>query len=272
MRTTTAVLSATLLLIGVLLAGCASSPGIPETTYYRLPERTPVAALPEPLFELPLVVETFQADGLHSDQALLYALDGSGTQLRGYHYQLWVDPPVRALQRRLMDALRDAHIAPLVVDRLPAHAGSVRVSGRIEALERIPAGDGWKVSVAIGLRVDLAGQERPLLVRTYREQLPAADATVAASVQGIGTAIDRIFAAFVTDLVTAATATGAADVAADAAAHVDVDAAVGAGAGAGAGADAGVRAAVGASADASADAGVEAVAQAEAAGPAGSGE
>ena len=94
-------------LLLLLLAGCASSPGIPETTYYRLPEPAAVAAAPAPLFAQPLVVETFQADGLHSDQALLYALDEGGTQLRGYHYQLWVDPPVRALHVPLPLVPRD---------------------------------------------------------------------------------------------------------------------------------------------------------------------
>ena len=202
-------------LLLLLLAGCASSPGIPETTYYRLPEPAAVAAAPAPLFAQPLVVETFQADGLHSDQALLYALDEGGTQLRGYHYQLWVDPPVRALQRRLLETLRAANASALVVDRLPAHAGSVRVSGRIDALERIPDGEGWKVRVEIGLRVDAAGAERPLLVRSYREQEPAAGGTVAASVQSLGTAIDRVFAAFMADLAVVAATNAAAASGAD---------------------------------------------------------
>jgi uncharacterized lipoprotein YmbA len=187
-----------------LLSGCASGPGIPETTYYRLPPRADAAPLPAPLFDTPVVVETFLADGLHSDQALLYALDPEGGQLRAYHYQLWVDPPVRMLQRRLMGTLRQAQVAPLVVDRLPAQSAAVRVTGRIERFERIPAGDGWRVSVALGLRADRPGREGPLMVRRYREDVAVSGNTVADSVQSIGAALDRIFAAFVADLANAA--------------------------------------------------------------------
>lgn len=190
--------------IAVLLPGCASGPGIPETTYYRLPPRADAAPLPAPLFDTPVVVETFLADGLHSDQALLYALDPEGGQLRAYHYQLWVDPPVRMLQRRLMGSLRQAQVAPLVVDRLPAQSAAVRVTGRIERFERVPVGDGWRVSVALGLRADKPGREGPLMVRRYREDVAVDGGTVADSVQAIGAALDRIFAAFVADLAKAA--------------------------------------------------------------------
>lgn len=187
----------------MLLSACASGPGIPETTYFRLPPRADAAPLPAPLFDTPVVVETFLADGLHSDQALLYALDPEGGQLRAYHYQLWVDPPVRMLQRRLMNTLRRVQAAPLVVDRLPPQTAAVRVSGRIERFERIPAGDGWRVSVALGMRADAAGREGPLLVRRYREDVAVSGNTVADSVQAIGAALDRIFAAFVADLANA---------------------------------------------------------------------
>src|SRR5690606_7429893 len=156
-----------------------------------------------PLFEEPVVVETFLADGLHSDQALLYALDADATRLRAYHYQLWVDPPVRMLQRRLVRVLRRADVAPLVLDRIGASQSAVRVHGRIERFERVPAGEGWIASVALGLRVD-DGSERPLLVRRYREDVPAAGPGVADSVRAFGEALDRIHAAFIADLETAA--------------------------------------------------------------------
>ncbi|MFA5591403.1 MAG: hypothetical protein WDA70_11975, partial [Lysobacteraceae bacterium] len=54
----------------LLLGACASAPGLPETTYYRLPDAAPVQRLPAPLIELPITVEPFSADGLYSDRAL----------------------------------------------------------------------------------------------------------------------------------------------------------------------------------------------------------
>ncbi|MCX7557901.1 hypothetical protein OS187_14000, partial [Xanthomonadaceae bacterium JHOS43] len=94
-----------------LLAGCASAPGLPETTYYRLSEAAPLERLPEPVVSLPVVVETFFADGLYSDQALIYSLDPDASRLRNYHYQIWIDPPVRLLQRRLISAMLRAGVA-----------------------------------------------------------------------------------------------------------------------------------------------------------------
>lgn len=191
-------------LLALVLAACAATPGIPDTTYYRLPPRESTAALPAPLFDVPIVVDTLVADGLHSDQALIYALDSSAIRLRAYHYQLWVDPPVRMLQRRLTGSLRQARAAPLVADRLPAQVDRVRIGGRLEAFERIPREDGgWDVLVAMVLRVDAPGSEVPLLVRAYRQRLPADSDTVHASVLAIGQALDRLLADFHADLAAA---------------------------------------------------------------------
>lgn len=188
------------LLLLTLLVGCASGPGIPDSTYYRLPPAS--VSAPEGLrFEHPVVVETLLADGLHSDLAILYALDPEGLRLRAYHYHLWVDPPVRLLQRRLMATLRRASVAPLVVDRLPPQAEAIRVTGRIARLERIPEGEGWKVAVSLGLRADGPGRDGPpLLVRRYDEMLPVDGNRVADSVRVMGQALDRITERFLADL------------------------------------------------------------------------
>lgn len=191
---------AALVLVATLLAGCASAPGIPDTTYYRLPPRADIAALEQPAFGLPIVVDTFLADGVHSDQALLYALDADASRLRAYHYQLWVDPPVRMLQRRLIATLREARIAPLVVDSLPASVDALRVTGRLQRFERVPRGNDWSVSVSVGLRADLPGRQRPIFVRVYRENVDVDGRGVADSVQAMGAALDRIYARFVGDL------------------------------------------------------------------------
>jgi uncharacterized lipoprotein YmbA len=183
-----------------LLVGCASAPGIPETTYFRLPERAGATPLAETLFDEPISVDTFIADGLYSDQALIYSLTPDGSRLRGYHYQLWIDPPVRMLQRRVIAALREANVSSLVADRLPSKTGKVRISGRIDRFERIRSGDDWSVAVALQLRVDRTDLQQPLMIREYTEILPAAGASVNDSVDAIGRALDRIEAAFIADL------------------------------------------------------------------------
>lgn len=191
-------------LLVLLLAGCASGPGIPDTTYFRLPPRAPIERLDQPLFVQPVTVDTLIADGLHSDQALIYSLDPQGARLRGYHYQLWVDPPVRMLQRRLIGALRDFNASEVVADRLPSQTARVRVSGRIERFERIRRGEGWVAAVGLQLRVDGPDGGLPLLLRDYVREVPADGTSVRDSVLAIGAALDQVQAEFLRDLRAAA--------------------------------------------------------------------
>lgn len=190
------------LLAAALLAGCAGgSPGIPDTIYFRLPPRAESARVAQPL-PLPVLVETLLADGLHSDQAIIYSLDPDGARLKAYHYQLWVDPPVRLLQRRLIATLRDAAASELVTDRLPNQVDALRISGRLERFERIKTGAGWEVAVALSLRAERREGGSPLLLRDYSQQLPAGE-TLREAVAAMGQAIDRIYAEFVRDLLAA---------------------------------------------------------------------
>ncbi len=184
-----------------LLAACATAPGLPETTYYRLPEPAAMERLPEPAVSLPIVVEPFSADGLYSDQALIYTLDADASRLRTYHYQLWIDPPVRLLQRRLITTLRGAGVGRIVTDRLPAQMESLRVTGRIARLERVRTGAGWDVAATLVLRAEPSGGGRPWVIGEYHRQLPAQGDTVGDAVRTFGQALDQLSAEFVADLV-----------------------------------------------------------------------
>ena len=185
----------------IILTACATAPGLPETTYYRLPEPAALERLPEPVVALPLVVETFSADGLYSDQALIYSLDAEASRLRTYHYQLWIDPPVRLLQRRLITTLRSAGVGRIVTDRLPAQMETLRVSGRIARLERVRTSTGWDVAVTLVLRAEPSGGGRPWVIGEYHRQLPTQGDAVAESVHAFGQALDEIGAEFVADLI-----------------------------------------------------------------------
>lgn len=185
----------------LLLGACATAPGLPETTYYRLPDAAPVTRLPAPLIELPITVEPFSADGLYSDRALIWSPDADGGRLRTYHYQLWIDPPVRLLQRRLLGSLRELGITRVVADRLPAQLDALNISGRIARLERLQTGDGWQVAVALVLRADPSGGGRPWVIGRYQRKLPVQGDTVADSVRTIGQALDQIQTEFFNDLV-----------------------------------------------------------------------
>lgn len=190
----------------LLLSACASAPGIPDTIYFRLPPRETPPSLPRAPLAQPIVVDTLLADGLHSDQAIIYSLDADGARLKAYHYQLWVDPPVRMLQRRLIGALRDAKVAEIVADRLPNQVQAVRIEGRLERFERVRTANGWNVAVGLSLRADRRDGKGPLVLKDYALELPAQGDSVRDSVDAIGVAIDRLFAEFIGDLTAAADA------------------------------------------------------------------
>jgi len=194
MRMRALVLTATL-----ALAGCGA-PVVPDFTYYRLPRPQPAEPLAVPAFTDPLVVDAFSADGLYADQALVYALDADAQQLRQYHYQLWTDPPVRILQRRLIASLRELRLSPQVTDELPASHPSVRISGIILRFDRVPAsGGGWNAVVALKLRAD-ARDGTPLVDDYYRAEQAAADPSMKATVDAYGRALDSIYGRFEDDL------------------------------------------------------------------------
>jgi hypothetical protein len=101
------------------------------------------------------------------------ALDPDGARLKAYHYQLWVDPPVRMLQRRLIGALRDAKLSDVVTDRIPNEVDALRIEGRLERFERIRVAENeWKVVAMLSLRADLRDGKPPLLLREYTQDGP----------------------------------------------------------------------------------------------------
>ena len=180
------------------LAACSVDP-VPDVTYYRLPPPAALARADKPLSALPIEVETFRGDGIYAEQALIYATTPQANALRAFHYQLWNDPPSRALQARLTGMLRESGITSLVTDRLPASTPALRVHGRIVRYERVPRDGGFAAVVVLEIRVD-QDQGEPLIERIYNAEVPADDASITATVTAFGAAIDKDFAAFYVDL------------------------------------------------------------------------
>jgi len=189
------------MVLGVLLLAACSPAPVPDVTYYRLPAAQPSAHVAKPLSSLPIEVETFRAEGLYAEQAVLYASTPDAGALRAYHYQLWSDPPSRHLQDRLTTRLRDSGIAPLVSDRLPASVPALRVRGRILRYERVRSDNGAvAAAVAFEMRVEQGGGE-PLLEQRYSAEQAAADDSMAGTVNAFAGAVDAAFTKFQTDLV-----------------------------------------------------------------------
>jgi len=182
----------------LMLVAC-SSPSVPDVTYFRLPPPTALPHVDKPLTSLPIEVNVFRAEGIYAEEALIYATDAQATQLRAYHYQLWSDPPSRGLQDRLTKMLRHSGISALVTDSLPASTQALRVHGRITHYERVQNAGAYSVRVAFDMRVEQDNGE-PVLEQTYNAETNAVDATIGATVQAFGAAVDEAFTKFYGDL------------------------------------------------------------------------
>jgi cholesterol transport system auxiliary component len=191
--------AASLVFCAIALAGC-SPPPVPDVTYFRLPAPAALPHADRPLSLLPIEVDVFGAEGVYTEQSLIYTVAADGNALRTYHYQLWSDPPTHALQTRLVVMLRESGISGLVTDRLPASTQALRIHGTIRRYERSGNGGTFTVSVAVEMRVEQDSGE-PLVEQDYHADVPAADATLDGTVKAFGTAVDQIFAAFYRDLV-----------------------------------------------------------------------
>ncbi len=192
-----AALLATLL----ALVACGHVADVPDHSYFRMPPPATLPVAEQQVFDVPVVVGLFAADGLYADRALIYALDAEARELRQYHYQLWTDPPTRLLQRRLLVELRESAIAPLVIDELAASLAALRISGVILRFERVPKpGGGYLASVAIKLRADRPDGS-PFIDEVYRADVDADGNRLVATTDALAKAVDTIFAQFHADLV-----------------------------------------------------------------------
>ena len=190
-----------MLVAGLALGGCGNVPGVPDHTYFRMSTPQSLPRSEKPVFVDPIVVGLFEANGLYADRALIYALDPAADELRQFHYQLWTDPPTRLLQRRLQIELREARIAPLVIDALATSQGAVRISGEILRFERVPTTDGGHIgSVVLRLRADRP-DGTPLSNEIYHADVPAADRRLVSAAEALFVAVDTIFSEFHSDLI-----------------------------------------------------------------------
>ncbi len=183
----------------VVLAACAKAPPVPPDTFYRLPEPVTGKVTLPPLSRGILLVRPLLSDGLRSERPILFSDDPAGLTLRQHHYYFWVDTPQRLVQRQLIAYLRAGHAAPMVVGETDIAADLV-VSGRIIRFEYSRGGDHDTAHLELELRVDKAGDERPLLLRDYRADVPVEDGGMDTLVQGFNEGLEQIFTRFTRDV------------------------------------------------------------------------
>lgn len=185
--------AAALTLAALLLAACSAPDPIPDFRYYRLAAPATVQALPAPVLDRPLVVESFRADGVHGERPILYANDRDGLRINQYHYQLWNDPPPVLAQRHFLTALGVAGVAPQVSDRLSPRVEAYRLRATLFRFERVFV-ERQPVEVVVGLRIrlDRDGLDLPVLEFSEEVRVPVAGRRIEDGAIALSAGLDRI--------------------------------------------------------------------------------
>lgn len=184
------------LLLLAAMAACGSLSAPQKDTFYRL--QTAVLTTRATDSAAPVIyVPPFDASGLHSERALVYAnVDGSTLEQSGYHF--WIDSPRILLQQALADQLRASVARQVVLEPSPDAAYVVR--GRIRKFERVGSGTGAAAQVTLEFEVRRREASLPEFERVYDRTAALAGDSVAAYAAAVAEAAREIVGEFVRDL------------------------------------------------------------------------
>jgi ABC-type uncharacterized transport system auxiliary subunit len=182
---------------GALALACAGGPA-PRDHYYRLETPAP-AARTAPLVPGTVEVERFRADALTGGVRIVQRRAADKSELVPYAYHQWADPPTILLQTRLVDYLRAAQAAPLVVTPESRAGADFAVLGRIARLELVTDAGAPAALAELELTLTRERDHAIVLQRVYREERTAAGPGVAGAVDAAGDAVGAIFERFLAD-------------------------------------------------------------------------
>ncbi len=188
------------LLVGLVsvffMVGCTAAV-VPQDRYYRVevvPANAGVMRL-DGVMEL----ERFDAVGLTAGRAIVYTSDANTMLMQEYNYDFWHEPPSIMLRDALISYLRGANVARSIVTPEMRARPRFLLNGRILRLETQRGQTPFAV-VELELGISDVTTGAVLMVRAYRTDVPAGDASVAAGVAAANQAVADIFARFLRDL------------------------------------------------------------------------
>jgi len=185
-------------LVVALAGACAAPPPAPEDAFYRLSPRAESPLMATPVLKGMVEVDRFTASGSLGSRPLLFSEPGSNT-VTEYRYQYWIEAPPVLLQNALVSYLRSAGVAERVASVGLKLRPDYTVRGRIMALETVegPTSSGL-VELELSLRRER--DNKVLVLREYRVQMPSAAKNVKSDAAAIERAVTQVFASFVEDI------------------------------------------------------------------------
>lgn len=187
----------TVLVLIFLLSACGENPPVPVDHFYRL-TLNPGAVASKSLTDQTIFVGKFLSDGIYNERALLFSEDVENRELQQYHYYFWSITPPSLLRDYLVDYLRAADSAPVIVSDFSSGNG-LKISGKILGFEKIKRAEDSLVNVNLEIRLDKLGESRPRLVKSYKALEIVNGVSMDDTVAAFNRAVDKVFAEFVAD-------------------------------------------------------------------------
>ena len=186
-----------ILVLIFILSACGENPPVPVDHFYRL-TLNPGTITGQPLTDQTIFVGKFLSDGIYNERALLFSEDSDNRELQQYHYYFWSITPPSLLRDYLVDYLRAADSAPVIVSDFSSGDG-LKISGKILGFEKIKHSEESMVNVVLEIRLDKLGESGPRLVKTYKALEPVNGVSMDETVAAYNRAVDKVFADFVAD-------------------------------------------------------------------------
>jgi len=191
-----------IILLFIILTGCGSAPPVPTDHFYRFKTPTQNDIGKQRLTDQVIYINSFLAEGLYNERALLYTNDNLSQELQQYHYHFWITSPPDLLRDYLVSFLRAADTSPVIITGAGITDG-LQITGRVTEFEKLDSGDQSSVNVALELRLDKQGNELPLLLKEYRANEQVQGKSLTDVITSFNTAVLRIYSDFVSDMETA---------------------------------------------------------------------
>ncbi|MGA1824457.1 MAG: ABC-type transport auxiliary lipoprotein family protein [bacterium] len=184
----------------LLAGGCIGHVKVPDDHFYTLPEIRSDRGN-APILEGTLAVDKVRADGLYKERSLLYVLSSKPLELQQYHYRHWAHAPGYLIQENLLAYMRSGNWAQKVIRYNAGAQADKIINGRLVRFERIV--DNEKVSIMASLELQLCDGNShipPLVANTYSARIDADDASIYATVEAYGKALQQIYDGFINDI------------------------------------------------------------------------
>lgn len=182
---------------GLAPAACGRPAPVPQDHFYRLELDQPRPIAGGSMLDGSLQVERFAAAGLLKDRAIMHS-NGSA-EVHAYHYHAWTEVPSTMLQMQMVRYLRAARLSPVVVTPDKRLEPDYILRGHILRLEQRTASPPAGI-VELELSLERQRDQRLVWLHSYRQEIPAADASVPAGVAAMSQAVEKVYALFLEDV------------------------------------------------------------------------